>query len=199
MNISEKFKVDFIVIGVQKSGTTAIDHYLREHSQIEMSNVKETHFFDNDSFFERNKPNYNVYHNNFDLSKKGKTFGEITPSYIYWNNSIKRIKEYNPNIKIISILRNPIERAYSHWNMSVKKKRETKDFITCIKKQELEIKENKYNQNLSFSYVDRGLYLKQIKEVFHHFSLDKVMFIKYEDFLSNQEQTLKEIFTFLNH
>jgi len=198
MILSEKFKVDFLVIGVQKSGTSALDFYLRNHSEIGMGNKKELHFFDTDSYFRNSKVDYSIYHNQFTFNQENKIYGEITPSYIYWKNSIKRIKEYNPNIKIITLLRNPIERAYSHWNMSIKKKNENEDFITCIKKQIIEINENRCIQNLPNSYVDRGLYLKQIKEVMHHFSSDQLMFIKYEDFLSNQEKTLKKVFSFLN-
>ena len=109
-------KVDFIIAGVQKSGTTALFSYLCEHNEICMSDKKEIHFFDRRRYFIL-FPNYLFYHSNFSNFKSQKLIGEATPIYIYWKKAIERLVRYNPNIKLIIVLRNPITRAYSHWNM----------------------------------------------------------------------------------
>ena len=109
--------VNFLICGTQKGGTSALDAYLREHPEICMADKKEVHFFDNKKFFNKNKPDYSKYHSFFNPQSSHKLLGETTPIYMYWHDSPRRIWQYSPNMKIIVILRNPIDRAYSHWNM----------------------------------------------------------------------------------
>ena len=125
-------KIDFLIVGAQKAGTSALDMYLRKHPEIEMARPqKEVHFFDDEKYFKKNKVNYEVYHEYF-TNDNSKIKGESTPVYMYWSLAMKRIYEYNPQIKIIAVLRNPIERAFSHWNKEKYRKRETADFSTAI-------------------------------------------------------------------
>ena len=100
-------KIDFIIIGTQKGGTSALDHYLRQHPEIGMGKKKEIHFFDDEKIFSKTDINYNKYHDYFDFSIEKKVYGEATPIYIYWDQSCKRIWKYNKDIKLIAILRNP--------------------------------------------------------------------------------------------
>lgn len=198
MILDNKFRIDFIVVGVQKSGTTALDSYLRQHPEIEMADVKELHFFDNDSFFKNNEVDYNPYHKHFGLEKVNRIFGEITPSYIFLEKSINRIKEYNSAIKLIAILRSPIDRAFSNWNMEVQRKNENRLFLNCINEEIENLSNIKTNYSIYNSFVKRGFYKKQIENIQNNFSEDQVLYIKYEDFLSNQNEELVKIFDFLN-
>ena len=100
------FQIGFIICGTQKGGTTALDRYLRMHPEICMADKKEVHFFDNDNFFIDKKPDYLKYHLNFSPRDHHKIIGEATPIYMYWKNSIKRIHNYNPDMKLIAVLRN---------------------------------------------------------------------------------------------
>lgn len=196
-NSKNEFRIDFIVIGVQKAGTSALYHYLRQHPEIAMGDIKELHFFDNDKYFENKYVDYNTYHKHFVLGEENKRHGEITPSYIYWNKSINRIQKYNPKIKLITILRNPIDRAYSHWNMSVIKNNESRPFLECIIDQIAQIISNIHNQNFPNSYIERGLYYKQIERVLSNFPRHQTLFIKYEDFLKEQEKCVNQLISFL--
>ena len=101
-----KRAVDFVVCGTQKGGTSALDAYLREHPEICMAVRKELHFFDNEKKFSSGKPDYSKYHDSFNPQKLHKLLGETTPIYMYWNESPRRIWEYNPNMKLIVLLRN---------------------------------------------------------------------------------------------
>lgn len=114
-------KVDAIIVGFQKCGTSALHNFLSFHPEIIVSNPKEAHFFSYD--YRYNKGN-KYYHSFFNSSLKQKSqnikFIEASPSYIDFKNfkkSTKRIKEYNKNIKIICLVRNPVARAYSAWVM----------------------------------------------------------------------------------
>lgn len=196
--IFKKFKLDFIVIGAQKAGTTALYKYLKQHSKISLSEEKELHFFDNEVIFKKKEVSYFNLHKHFKKSFKNKVYGEITPIYIYWKHSIERIHKYNPKIKLIAILRNPIDRAFSHWNMETLRGIEKEDFFECIK---LEV-ENRNNNNITQdrirSYVERGIYSEQIERILQHFPKEQILFIKYDDFFNDQEITINKIFDFLS-
>jgi hypothetical protein len=100
-------RVDFLVCGTQKGGTTALHNYLGQHKELYLPKQKELHYFDDESLDWR-KPNHDNYHDYFcDESSIGKTWGEVTPIYMYWNNSMERIWQYNKKIKIIIKLTKP--------------------------------------------------------------------------------------------
>jgi len=190
-------KIDFIIAGTQKGGTTALDYYLRKHPDIGMGSNKELHFFDNESNFTESTTNYSKYDNCFNFEDNKTIYGEVTPIYMYWKPSCKRIWEYNPNIKLIFILRNPITRAFSNWNMEYDRGGDKESFSYAIKNETLRIKEALPLQHRVYSYIDRGHYSKQIKRFREYFNEKQLMFIKYEEFKNNQESVLNEIFRFL--
>ncbi len=102
---------DFIVIGAMKSGTTALHAYLSSHRDISMPKVKETNYF-TESGMGRNTIEW--YASQFDSEKK--VLGEISPSYAKWpafNNVPFNIFKVLPDVKIIYVVRNPIERLIS--------------------------------------------------------------------------------------
>ena len=80
-----------------------------------MSDVKEIHFFNKDAYLSRQQPNYLIYHSFFNPRPSHRLLGEATPYYMFSPNVRKRIHTYNPAMKFILLLRNPIERAYSDW------------------------------------------------------------------------------------
>jgi len=172
-------KVDFIVVGAQKSGTSALHHYLLQHPELSLSNVKEVHYFDNESEF-LSEPNYDNYHKFFTEFDNNKLHGELTPIYIYWRESIRRIYEYNKKMKIIIVLRNPIHRAYSHWNMERSKDKEWLSFYEALTIERLRLEEALPLQHRVFSYVDRGYYSKQIKNVWKYFKKENVLILRHE-------------------
>src|SRR6185503_6418815 len=119
-------RVDFFVAGVQKGGTTALDAMLRRHPAIQMArlngkDVKEVHFFDDESI-DWSAPDYGKLHRHYDWSES-RVRGEATPIYLYWPNALKRLLAYNPNVKLIILLRHPIHRAFSQWQMETTGKR----------------------------------------------------------------------------
>ena len=163
-------KINFLVVGAQKSGSSTIDDYLRKHEDICLPNSrKEVHFFDNDLLF-NTQVNYDYYHKFFE-NCQGTCRGEVTPSYMYWKPAIARIYTYNPTIRILVILRNPIHRAYSHWNMQRQRNLENRTFLEAIRSECKSLESRSIRgQNLKYSYVSRGLYFEQILRIFlHHY------------------------------
>jgi len=191
-------KVNLMVCGAQKAGTSSLHAYLSKHPKVFMSEKKELHFFDNEEVFSSMPVNTNNYHKNFNFTDNYKFYGESTPIYFYWNQSPHRIFLYNPDVKIIILLRNPIERAFSHWKMEFRRKNDTLNFTEAIKNENTRIKINLPFQHKVYSYIDRGFYFEQIRRFKFYFKIENILFIKSESFFSNTQNEMNRIFDFLD-
>jgi sulfotransferase family protein len=189
-------KLDFIVAGAQKSGTTALHYFLEQHPQIALPDKQELHFFDDEDLFAKGA-NYDLLHDSFKPTRNSVVAGENTPAYIYWKPSIERIWNYNKQIKLILLLRNPIERAFSHWNMQRERGFDALDFLDAIRAEADRQREALPFQSRRFSYVDRGLYSVQLERVFKFFPREQIKVIKFEDFRKEQSATMTSIFRFI--
>jgi hypothetical protein len=134
--------VNFLICGTQKGGTSALDAYLKEHPQICMAEQKEVHFFDNEDLFRHKKPAYDIYHSAFSPKVSHKLLGEATPIYMYWYSAPLRIWKYNHSMKLIILLRNPIDRAYSHWNMERVRNTDCVSFWEAIQSEQKRCRES---------------------------------------------------------
>jgi hypothetical protein len=190
-------QVDFVIGGTQKGGTSALDSFLRQHSQICMPETKkELHFFDKEKNF-RGRPNYKKYHANFRPEKQHRVMGEATPIYMYWDATPARISSYNTKMKWIIALRNPVERAFSHWNMEKKRGAETLTFREAVEREAERCREALPLQHRVYSYTDRGFYAHQVERLFETFGKENCHIILTEDLSANHERTLRAIFEFL--
>lgn len=196
--------VNYLICGTQKGGTSALYDYFIKHPEIYIYKKKEAHFFNHNGFFDGSKEiseSYDYYHSLFPEYKSYNVIGEATPCYMYLYDIPRRIWEYNPNMKIIIILRNPIERAYSHWSMNKfwqKPAWEKDSFWYCIQN-ELEHHRKKLPYQCTIrSYLDRGFYCWQIRRLWHYFSKENVHIIRNEDLRYNHQETLNRVFDFLN-
>lgn len=190
--------VNFLVAGTQKGGTSALDAYLREHPQICMADKKEVHFFDNEKAFANGKPDYNRYHAAFRPTNKHRAIGESTPIYMYWDLAVRRIWEYNPEMKVIVSLRNPIDRAYSHWNMETSRNNELLSFKSAILNEVERSREALPDQHRIYSYTDRGFYSGQIKRLWHYFSKANTLILRHEDLKRAPNDTIRKVTDFLD-
>lgn len=162
-----------------------------------MADPKEVHFFDNEAQFANGKPDYSRYHAFFQPKRSHKVLGEATPIYMYWNEAPRRICEYNPNTRIIVVLRNPIERAYSHWNMERSRHADRLSFAEAIRTEANRCREALPLQHRVFSYIDRGHYLDQLRRLWTYFPKDRVLVLKHENLRGNPAETLNKASAFL--
>ena len=176
-------KVNFVIAGAQKAGTSALYSYLQEHPQIQMEDQKEVHFFDNEKYFAQSQPSdYTVYHSAYRQAKKTdnqpQLYGDATPVYLYWSQAMHRIHAYNPEMKVIVLLRNPIERAYSHWNMEISRprdrQRECLSFWDALHNENQRCRQTLPLKHRVYSYLDRGLYCEQIRNLWSIFHGNKL-------------------------
>lgn len=189
--------VNFIICGTQKGGTSALDAYLREHPEICMAEKKEVHFFDNENFFRDKTPDYSWYHTLFTPRTTDKLIGEATPIYMYWYDAPRRIWEYNPNMKLIVVLRNPIERAYSNWNMERSRNADKLSFWDAIQNEQERCREALPYQHIYYSYIGRGFYLEQLRRLWLYFSKERVLILRNEYLKNQPHEALRDVCDFL--
>jgi len=131
-------KPSFLIIGTQKGGTTSLFHYLQKHPNVLSPEKKEIQYF---------SWNYRRgllwYRSFFPKKKNNKIAGEASPDYLFHPYAAKRAYEYNPNFKIIVLLREPIDRALSQYHHEINKNKHFKyqDFQDAIFKESLHFKE----------------------------------------------------------
>jgi Sulfotransferase domain len=193
-------RVDFIVAGVQKAGTTAIHDFFAQHPEIALLRDQALHFFDKEENFGPSRtgalgaPDYRILHGNFDPGWRWRTAGEVTADYLYYPRALDRIAAYNPRMKVIISLRNPTERAFSQWNMRREKNQEPLEFLDALKRdQEIGLAKNPRGN----AYIARSLYAPQLEKVFALFPREQVFLTKYESFRANPFPIVDQLFDFL--
>jgi hypothetical protein len=133
--------------------------------------------------------------------------GEGTPYYILYPHAPKRIFEIVPRVKLIALLRNPVERAYSQYWIEVKAGFETLSFEEAIRTEDERIAaelekmqrdEHYYSHSFRhFSYLTRGRYAEQLQNWLRYYPREQMLILKSEDLYSNPEGTLKRTLEFL--
>src|SRR5436305_6140198 len=146
-------RLDFIVAGAQKSGTTALHYFLAKHPNITMGDQQEIHFFDDDATFAATV-DYERLHKHYPLVAPSTKAGDCTPSYLYFKPEAERIWKYNPKIKLLVLLRNPVERAFAHCNLQRFKGREPLDFFDAVREEKTRIAAAPPTEARRFAYVD---------------------------------------------
>jgi hypothetical protein len=189
-------RLDFILAGAQKSGTTAMHYFLSRHPNVTMGDQQEIHFFDSDAMFVSDV-DYEQLHKHYPLLASSTIAGDCTPSYLYHEPVAERIWKYNAKIKLLVLLRSPIERAFAHWNMQRFKGREPLDFFDAVREEKTRIAGAPPDEARRFAYVHRGFYTRQLERLFKFFPREQVKILKFEEFKEKQREILASIFWFL--
>ncbi len=204
---------DFLIIGAQKAGTTSLYSYLITHRSVAPAIKKEIHFFDLPQNFSRGVRWYRAHFPTYlsvylrRLRGEGAITGEATPYYIFHPLVPARVWRLSPQMKLIAVLRNPIDRAFSHYHHSVKYGYETLTFEEAIGREPErlagEVKRIRADQgyhsinHMHFSYLTRGLYADQLEEWLKFFPRGQILVIKSEDLASDPDPVLREVTEFL--
>jgi hypothetical protein len=198
-------RLDFLIAGTQKGGTSALHYHLDQHPQITMAHSEEAHlvdhprrhFFDDETRFSSGEVSYDILHEDVRVKPGSRIIGSCTPIYTYWRPAMKRIHDYHPGIKLIILLRNPADRAFSHWNMYRDRKQEDLGFLEAIREEKNRLRAVLPLQQRRHSYLDRGFYFEQIERVFQFFPQEQVRVIKFEEFRRRTEEMVNDVFRFL--
>lgn len=175
-------KVNFIVIGAARSATTSICNIIADHPEVCFSEPKEPQFFSDKDW--RHK--LNTYHKLY-KTNKAKLYGEGSTNYSkypsYNKNIHSDIYEYNPNMKIIYIMRNPIDRIISHYQFALERGYTSDKIDKEVLSKEI--------------YINTSSYYGQIKPYIDTFGFKNVHLIFFNDYKTNPKSTLDALFNFL--
>lgn len=195
-------KPNFFIVGAPKCGTTAMYEYLKAHPDIYMPDKKELHFWGSDLISNWFVKNANKYYEAFLGALNENMVGEASVWYLYSKKAANEIKEYNPNSKIIIMLRNPVDMLYSQHSQFLYNGNENiNDFGEALNAEDERKQGHNVPQSAHFVeglyYRETAKYVKQVKRYFDIFGRENVHVIIFEDFKKNTvevyNKTLKHL------
>jgi hypothetical protein len=204
---------DFVIIGGQRCGTTSLYNYLVEHPNVLPAFRKETHFFTN--HFGKGVTWYRAHfpsglYRSYAQRRYGQDFvsGEATPYYIFHPHAPRRMFETIPGVRLIVLLRNPIDRAYSHYHHEARAGLESLSFEDAIEREleelpretEKMVRDEHYRSfdHQNYSYLARGIYVEQLESWGKFFDRQQMLIIQSEGFDQDPPAALRQVTEFLD-
>lgn len=174
---------NFLLIGSAKSGTTSLHQYLMRHPQVYMSHIKEPQFFAVDEIYAKG---LDWYSSLFSEAKPDQICGESSTDYTKFPEHPEpatRIAQILPEVKMIYIMRHPIDRAYAHYMHDGRHLGYKETFEERISKSNI--------------YIDPSYYMMQIEQYLQFFPKESFLFLLMNDFIKDPTQTVSQIFQFI--
>lgn len=212
-----------IVIGTQKGGTTALHKYLSQHPSIVPAIKKEMHFFNCDNAYNKGLDYYRHFFEAATPNRANKIAIDVTPDYLFFSyKTAERIYQFNPSIKLIALLRDPIKRAYSawqmfkriheknplfyrNWNCNCGLDEKLKNLVprpsfgeSFLKDIEFELELLQKGLSPEMAVLNYGFYADQLETYFRVFNPNQLLIIQSEAMREHTQHYLSKIETHLN-
>lgn len=199
---------DFLIIGAQKSATTSLLSYIGRHSQVRLGAKKTAHFFDLNfhrgaDWYARHFPRTRQWPLSLlfsgSLSERNWLTGESCPSYMFLPDVPGRVRELLPDVKIIAILRNPVDRLISQYQHERRKNRAEErfeDFI-ALSLSAAWPPEGDIEYLRQRCAVPRGFYANQLRHWQMYFPAESFLVLSFEELVKSPTVTLNRVFEFL--
>ena len=205
-------KPNLFLVGQPKSGTTALHDFLGQHPEIYMASIKEPHFFCQD--FHQESDRYHQKRLFFDFREQdsylklfapansAKILGESSTNYLYSEVAAREIYNFNPESKIVIILREPVDFLYSLHSHYVKFTEENEeDFARALVLESLRTQGKAVSPRVTspsyLYYSQRIKYYQQVKRYYDLFEPSQIKIILFEDFKQDNAKVYREILDFL--
>ena len=167
----------FLGIGVQRAGTTWLHNCLAEHPEVCMSQPKETHFF-----YVNYDRGLDWYLGHFDHCPATALRGEICPDYLYHPEAMDRIQALLPDVRLIVVLRDPVDRAFSAYRI-FRDQYPGLSFLEACRRDP--------------ALVDMGRYHRHLAPVYQRFGSDRILIFLYEDILQAPLAMVQKVYEFI--
>ena len=196
---SERMLPTCVIIGAQKGGTSSLYEYLVQHPDVGRPALKEIQSFTDHAW----QP-LGWYRAHFPRAVQAIQACEATPYYLFHPACPERIRAALPDVKLIVLLRDPVERAYSHYHMNhAVLGYEKLDFASALDREEQRlageeehlVSDPRYRSfaHKHFSYLARGMYAHQLERWYDHFPREQLLVAASEDLFADPEATLHRI------
>ena len=196
---------NFLILGAAKAGTTSLHHYLGQHPDVFVSQLKEPKYFalkdeplnfQGPSQFinESSVNNFQDYCALFQDVKNETAIGEASPMYLYSEKAVNEIKATLPDAKLIVILRNPVDRAFSSYTHLLREGFETLPFEESLTQEEQRIRDR---WAPLWYYKDKGFYGQQMQRYYDAFPKEQIKVYLFEDLCQNPLAVVQDIFSYI--
>jgi hypothetical protein len=201
---------DFIIIGAPKAGSTALHAALVQHPDLFLSRPKEPKYFLTDGFPPRGHGQRGPgdahsaqewlwrtsdYERLFEPAPPGRLRGESTPFYLWSRDAHRKMARIIPQVKMVAVIRDPVERAYSNWtHLWADGLEPESDFLTACR---LEPERVAAGWAPFWRYVELGRYGEQLEHLYQHFPREQVLVLRYRDMVDDPARALDTVCTFL--
>lgn len=192
-------KVDFLIIGAQKAGTTSLYEYLNQHPNIEFSSIKEILFFSDERLYCKGEKLINSYFEK-NTNENIRIRGTADVQLLHSLKGPERVFEYNNDMKLIVVLRDPVARAYSAFNFAKQKSEENENKSFKMAFDEFVLKfDDKYtrNEDDGFDYFYDGLYYKHLSNWMSFFPKSQIHIVTFSNLITNTNDILHSVWSFL--
>jgi len=205
---------EYIIIGGQKCGTTSLDLNLWKHPSVHPALMQEVHFFDYN--YHRGQGWYRRHFHTKAAARRHESShgeplktGESSPYYIFHPLAPARVAEMCPGVKLIALLRNPVDRAYSHYHHERRHGGDDRPMDDAFDWQrERAMLDREVPRIMSDpeyfswahrheSYLSRGLYAEQLERWLAHFSRDRLLVLQSEAFYADMVGAMRRVFAFI--
>lgn len=188
-------KVNTFIVGAPKAGTTSLHFYLQQHPDVCMSEIKEPNYFTAQEvvklYYDVSPVNSEDWYHSIFTEPTRKVVGEGSVSYLFYPEVAQKIYEYNPEARILIILRSPVQRAFSHYLMDCRLG------LCDISLEELLDNPSKY-PHFYQQFIELGMYHQQTKRYIDVFGQNQVKVMFYDDLKTDTNLFVDQVFSFLD-
>ena len=204
---------DFIIIGAAKCGTTSLYDNLTQHPSVAPALKKEIFFFDQNfrrdvAWYRAHFPTVLSKYYAKHVHRQDFVTGEATPRYIFHPHAPQRVFELVPTVKLIVLLRNPVDRAYSFYHQQVRHGYEMFSFGDAVEQEQERLcgdrekmlaDEHYVSFNFQYyPYLSEGIYVDGLKAWMRFFRREQMLVLKGEDFYRHPSTIFKQVTDFLS-
>lgn len=197
-------RVSFLIGGVQKAGTTALAGFLRQHPGVSLPKTKEAHVFDAPDFDEAwgAADVDRRYALHFDAGVADALYGDATPIYCLHERFVARVRRYNPAMRWILLLRDPVERAISHYHMERDRGNERWPLWAALLCEPWRLRGHLDDFSAdsplrTHSYRLRGDYARQLEVLYRYFPPGQVLLLQSEALRDESARVLTRVYDHL--
>lgn len=188
---------DYCIFGAQKSGTTSLYSYLALHPEVKPSYVKEIHYY-NEHFANGLK----WYRSHFPIgpierSKRDFITGEASTMYLHDKASPLRLRQDCPDIKLILVLRNPVDRAISHYHHRIRTGRETRDIKTVFDQALERASRGAFEPGTETDFLAYGRYASYLRHWLSIFPEEQILVLQAEKLFADPRSAFERVSEFL--
>lgn len=193
---------DFFIVGAPKCGTTAMDHYLKQHPEIFLPGHKEPQFFGSDIHSPTFIRNEEEYLSLFSEARDELRVGETSVWSLYSRRAAQEIKQFAPRASVIIMLRDPTEMLYSmHRQYLYTGNENIENFAAALEAEEDRKRGRRIPQTATFVeglfYKDSARYYEQVRRYLETFGRDHVHIILFDDLKTDPDGVYSDVLLFL--